>query len=89
MPHETKYRYNADDVNKHLYTWSEMNLGNLFDAAGYVVKESNEMVHRFPPHHKKILKYFGWKIFHFSCKVYGYWARYRHMTQVRIIAENQ
>ncbi len=87
VPHETKYKYHPDDINMHLYTWSEMNLGNLFKQAGYKVLESRELIYRFPPHHKRILHLFGWKIFHLSCRIYGHWARYRHMTQVRIIAE--
>lgn len=87
VPHETKYKYNSDDVNKHLYTWSEMNIGNLFVEAGYDVIESKELVYRFPPQHLKMYKLFGEKLFHFACRVYGIWARYRHMTQVKIIAK--
>ncbi|MDB5248358.1 MAG: hypothetical protein JWQ40_2752 [Segetibacter sp.] len=86
VPHETKYKFDNKDINKHLYTWSEMNIGNLFGEAGFKVVESKELVHRFPPHYKKIMKFWGPKIFHAVCRVYGTWIRYRHMTQVRIIA---
>jgi len=89
VPHETKYKYNSSDVNKHLYTWSEQNIGNLFLEAGYDVKESKELVHRFPPRHMKIYKAFGTKVFNRVCRIYGIWARYRHMTQVKIIATNK
>lgn len=87
VPHETKYKFNEADVNKHLYTWSEMNIGNLFMEAGYTVIESRELVHRFPPNHKKLYSMFGEKYFNVLCRIYGVWARYRHMTQVRIIAK--
>lgn len=87
VPHETKYKFNPEDANKHLYTWSEMNIGNLFMEAGYQVKESKELVHRFPPNHKKLYAMFGKKNFDRLCRLYGIWARYRHMTQVRIIAK--
>lgn len=87
VPHETKYAYNKEDVNKHLYTWSEMNIGNLFAEAGYEVIESKELVHRFPPNHKKLYNLLGEKLFHIACKVYGKWARLRHMTQIKIIAK--
>jgi hypothetical protein len=87
VPHETKYAYNPQDINKHLYTWSEMNLGNLFSAAGFEVIESKELIHRFPPNHRKLYKALGLIIFHFLCRLYGRWARYRHMTQVRVIAK--
>lgn len=87
VPHETKYAYNSQDVNKHLYTWSEMNIGNLFAEAGYEVIQSKELIHRFPPNFKKLYTLFGEKIFHKLCKLWGLWARYRYMTQVRVIAK--
>lgn len=87
VPHETKYKFNKADVNKHLYTWSEMNIGNLFIEAGYSVIESKELVHRFPPNHRKLYAMFGKKYFDLLCRIYGVWARYRHMTQIRIIAQ--
>jgi len=87
VPHETKYKFNEEDVNKHLYTWSEMNIGNLFIEAGFKVIESKELIHRFPPGHKKLYAVFGKKYFDLLCRIYGVWARYRHMTQVRVIAQ--
>lgn len=89
VPHETKYAFNTEDVNKHLYTWSEMNLGNLFTEAGFSVIESKELLHRFPPNFRKIHKLFGTKLFHKICNLYAHWARYRHMTQIRLIAEKK
>jgi SAM-dependent methyltransferase len=89
VPHETKYAFNTEDVNKHLYTWSEMNLGNLFTEAGFSVIESKELLHRFPPKFRKIHKLFGTKLFHKICNLYAHWARYRHMTQIRLIAEKK
>jgi SAM-dependent methyltransferase len=89
VPHETKYTFNTADVNKHLYTWSEMNLGNLFIEAGFSVIESKELLHRFPPNFRKIHKLFGTKLFHKICNLYAHWARYRHMTQIRLIAEKR
>ena len=89
VPHETKYTYNTADVNKHLYTWSEMNLGNLFTEAGFLVIESKELLHRFPPNFRKIHKLVGKRLFHKVCNLYARWARYRHMTQIRLIAEKK
>ncbi|MFO0484822.1 MAG: class I SAM-dependent methyltransferase, partial [Sphingobacteriia bacterium] len=34
VPHEVYAPYNAGDPNKHLYTWSPMNIGNLTTALG-------------------------------------------------------
>jgi len=32
-------RYRPGDINRHLFTWTPLNLGNLLDEAGYVVAE--------------------------------------------------
>lgn len=44
VPHETiGYKYKPNDWNYHLYTWSPMAIGNLFNEAGYnVISVDNE-----------------------------------------------
>ena len=32
-------RWYPDDINRHLFTWTPLNLGNLLDEAGYAVQE--------------------------------------------------
>jgi SAM-dependent methyltransferase len=32
-------RWRPGDINRHLFTWTPMNLGNLLDEAGYAVEE--------------------------------------------------
>lgn len=32
-------RWHPGDINRHLFTWTPLNLGNLLDEAGYVVRE--------------------------------------------------
>jgi SAM-dependent methyltransferase len=40
VPHETiDYHYKKNDWNNHLFTWSPMALGNLFNDAGLIVIE--------------------------------------------------
>lgn len=40
IPHETiDYQYKSDDWNYHLFTWSPMAIGNLFNDAGFSVVE--------------------------------------------------
>lgn len=53
VPHETiGYKYKPNDWNYHLYTWSPMAIGNLFNEAGYdVVSVDNEKGMQ-PPFHK-------------------------------------
>lgn len=83
-PYEKKNRYKAKDVNFHLYTWSEMNLGNLFTLAGFEIIEVKELKHRWPPHFFKIRKLFGEKLFNLICRLYG--TVFNSISQIKIVA---
>lgn len=73
------YKYYENDVNKHLYSFSPMNLGNLFFANKFKVLKTGIIYHKWPPFWLKIQQLFGWKIFHFIAKIYGrlnlYWTQ--------------
>lgn len=84
IPNEKKKKWNPNDINKHLYTWAEINIGNLFDFAGYDVLSVKEIYHRWPPKYMLINKYFGKNIFNLSCIVYGYLRR--NLSQIEIVA---
>ena len=84
VPYEKKNKYKANDINFHLYTWSEMNLGNLFSHAGYQVLKVEELKHRWPPHYIKIRRLFGENFFNWVCKAYGFYKN--SYSQVRIEA---
>lgn len=43
------FGFEPNDVNKHLYSWSPMNLGNMLAEAGFTVEESKPYIHRWPP----------------------------------------
>lgn len=47
-----KRKFHEGDKNQHLYTWSPMNLGNLFLAAGYQVLKAETVYHRWPYYYK-------------------------------------
>jgi SAM-dependent methyltransferase len=79
------YNYKSDDKNCHLFSWSPMNLGNLFTMAGFKVIESKKFIHRWPPYYFRIYKVFGPKLFHLQCKIYGYIMRHK-CSQARIVA---
>ena len=81
------YTYNPKkDENNHLYSWSPMNLGNLFTEAGFKVIYSRALVHKWPPYYKWFSK-LGWNFFHFICRIYGFLAR--DWFQVEILAEKK
>ena len=74
-----KYKYKKNDVNKHLYSFSPMNLGNLLENAGFKNIKAKNILHKWPPFWIEIQKLFGWKIFHLVCRIYGtlnlYWTQ--------------
>ncbi len=78
------YKFKKADVNKHLYSFSPMNLGNLLENSGFNIINTGIVYHKWPPFWKTIQTLFGWKIFHITARVYGilnlYW------TQTRAIA---
>lgn len=76
--------YKEEDINQHLYTWSPLNLGNLFTHAGFKVLESKKYMHKWPRFYVRIAKYFGRTGFDICCRIYG-WMN-RNFVQVRIIA---
>jgi len=74
-----KYKFKTEDVNKHLYSFSPMNLGNILLMNGFKNIETTNVLHKWPPMWLAIQKYFGWRLFHFLCLVYGhlnlYWSQ--------------
>ena len=78
------FKWKPNDHNFHLYSWSPMNLGNLFVEAGYKIIFVRPYIHKWPPYYKYLQKFFGWKIFNFLCCVYGFIDR--RWFQVEILA---
>jgi SAM-dependent methyltransferase len=85
VPYERKAPFKQNDINQHLYTWSEMNLGNLFTKAGYKVIKVEEIHHRFPPYSHQLVRLLGERLFYGVSRIYG--SLRRKMTQVRVVAE--
>lgn len=82
--------YIPNNRDNHLFSWSPMNLGNLFVEAGLHVITVHPYRHLWPPHYRRIASVFGRNGFELCCKVYGrLWLsrrRYR-FSQVRIVGE--
>lgn len=74
-------KFNAMDINHHLFSWSPMNLGHLFMEAGYTVISSEKYIHKWPPYYEKIAK-FGWPIFNIVCKIYEQIERSWFQTKI-------
>jgi len=73
------FRFDIADVNKHLYSFSPMNLGNLLVNAGFKNIKTGTIFHKWPPKWNIIQNLFGWDIFHFFSRIYGlinlYWTQ--------------
>lgn len=83
-PFERTNSYKPNDINYHLYTWSPMNLGNLFHRAGFKIIEVKKISHKWPPKFDKLVELFGYRFTDIVARFYG--AVNRGQTQVRIIA---
>ncbi len=80
-------KYNDDDVNQHLFSWSPLNIGNLFKHAGYQVDESKAFKHTWPPGDQLIFKLFGKKVFHLLSRIRGLFSH--KLNQVRVLARRK
>lgn len=78
--------YQPADISQHLYTWSPLNLGNLFTKAGYKVIEVKEFAHSWPSNYLWIEHFFGMKVFNLMARIKG--LLFKDITQIRVVAQN-
>ena len=81
-----RYSYDDKDFNKHLFSWSPQNLGNLFTEAGFPVDYSKPYIHKWPPYYTTLAK-LGWPIFNFICKVWGRIDNKWYQVQIRALKD--
>jgi len=79
------FKYKPNDINQHLFSWSPMNIGNLFSLAGFSVISSKPYIHKWPPFAPTIAKIGGRFLFNILCRIYG--QINRKWFQVKIVAE--
>ncbi|MEA2363958.1 MAG: hypothetical protein QOD71_3103 [Thermoleophilaceae bacterium] len=77
-------RWQPDDVNRHLFSWSPMCLGNLFDEAGFAVESAEPLVYRWTPVSNWMVRLGGRRLFDLTCRIYGFFAR--SLSQVKVVA---
>jgi SAM-dependent methyltransferase len=76
--------YKSGNIDQHLYTWSPMNIGNLFHHAGFEVESVRRIVHRWPPGIHVIYRLLGSRVANVVCLMFG-WLR-PNITQIRVVA---
>ncbi len=79
-----RYAWQPGDINRHLYSWSPMCLGNLFTEAGFSVLECKPYIHKWPPHYRALARLLGRRLFDLVCRIYG--RIERSWFQVRVVA---
>jgi len=75
-------KYSTSDIHRHLFTWSPLNLGNLFSEAGYEVEYSRPWVNKWPPFYRTISA-LGRPIFDLTCRIYGQLERSWFQVELR------
>lgn len=78
-----KEKYRENDINKHIYTWSPLNLGNLFCAARFDIISCGCLFHKWPPYYQLIAKKLGRQFFEIA-RIWGFIKR--DNVQVKIVA---
>jgi SAM-dependent methyltransferase len=67
VPNECNVKYIPNNFDQHLFTWSEINLGNMLFKAGYEIIEVKQIRFRWTPRFTWIHRFFGFKIFRLFC----------------------
>ena len=65
------YKYEQNDINFHLYSWSPMNLGNILKANNFEIIYSKPFIHKWFPGYSALKRFMPWRLFHILCYVYG------------------
>lgn len=71
--------YYPGDINKHLYTWTPLLLGNLFVRCGYKVKNIKILTHAWLPLSKYTYRLLPHFLYHFGCKIWSFITRNRQI----------
>jgi SAM-dependent methyltransferase len=75
--------WDPNDINKHLFTWNPMTLGNLISLAGYRVVKVEAIQHQWPPDFVQVYERLGEDGFHAACREH---ARKNGNYQIRVVA---
>ena len=86
VPHDnSSCKFKVHDIDKHFYSFSPSNLGNILVESGYEIIDSGRLLHRWPPFYTIIYRIFGLNTFHFFSRLYGFVDRRRTQSYVLCI----
>ena len=76
-------RFIKEDINKHLYTWTPLLLGNLFEHCGYQVKEITASAYQWLPLSRYYYQYTPKFLYYTLCQAWGILLNIR---EIKIVA---
>lgn len=79
------YQWRENDRDYHLYSWSQMNIGNLFYEVGFRDLEVQSKNIKWPPKYLQIQKLLGWRLFNLVARLYGVFSK--HWVQIEIVCK--
>jgi SAM-dependent methyltransferase len=85
LPWDRNVKFKERDINNHFYSFSPLNIGNIFQSHGFINIQSKKLLHKWPPGFHIIQNLFGWKLFHYFCYIYGFFRR--NWVQVHCVGE--
>jgi SAM-dependent methyltransferase/predicted O-methyltransferase YrrM len=75
--------WEPNDINKHLFTWNPMTLGNLVALAGFKVIQVEAIQHQWVPDFMQAFQRLGEEGFHAACREH---AKRNGNYQIRVVA---
>lgn len=78
----TQKKYTEKDINKHLYTWTPLLIGNLFTQCGYTVNKVEIIQHHWLPLSRFYYKYIPKPIYYTLSSI---WSAVMLNRQIRIV----
>ena len=79
----TQKKYLVDDINKHLYTWTPLLIGNLFAHCGYNIKKVDVITRAWVPLSRYYYTYFPKFFYSFLSTI---WSMIILSRQIRVVA---
>lgn len=76
-------KFLPSDINKHLYTWTPLLIGNLFSFAGFKINKISVTSHTWFPLSRVLCKFFPKKIIYFLC---CFWGAVIMSRQIKVVA---
>lgn len=76
-------KYVTRDINKHMFAWTPLLLGNLFSEAGFRLRKIEIISRAWLPLSRFYYDYFPKFLYNFCCEI---WSRIIRSRQIRIIA---